>query len=103
MKNKAYESLKAKIDLIEEEIDNMDPTDIESDIYELEDELTDNMQSCYPEEIHLFERLQKRINRIKKENDFYDAEAELDMMFPNRYDEDFDEDSMSYDSVFGGD
>lgn len=27
----------------------------------------------------------------------------LDMMFPDRHDEDFDEDSMSYDSVFGGD
>jgi len=23
-------------------------------------------------------------------------------MFPNRHDDDFDEDSMSYDSVFGG-
>jgi hypothetical protein len=103
MKNKAYESLKAKLDIIEDEIDNMDPTDLESAIYELEDELTINMQSCYTEEIHLFERLQKSINRIKKENDFYDAEAELDRMFPDRHDEDFDEDSMSYDSVFGGD
>lgn len=103
MKNKVYESLKAKIDLIEEEIDNMDPTDLESDIYELEDELTIKMQSCFVEDIHLFERLQRRINNIKKENDFYDADAELDMMFPDRYDEDFDEDSMSYDSIFGGD
>ncbi|MBI9041950.1 hypothetical protein [Lutibacter sp.] len=103
MKNKAYESLKAKIDLIEEEIDNIDPTDLESDIYELEDELTIKMQSCFVEDIHLFERLQRRINNIKKENDFYDAEGELDMMFPERHNEDFDEDSMSYDSIFGGD
>lgn len=33
----------------------------------------------------------------------FDPEAELDNMFPNRHDDDFDEDSMSYDSVFGGD
>ena len=49
------------------------------------------------------EKLEKKINKIKKDFDFYDSEAELDMMFPNRYDEGFDEDSMSYDSVFGDD
>ena len=40
---------------------------------------------------------------IKKDNDFYDPEENLDMMFPDRYDDDFDEDSMSYDSAFGDD
>ena len=49
------------------------------------------------------QRLQKKVTQIKRDNDFYDQEAELDMMFPNRHDDDFDEDSMSYDSVFGGD
>ena len=44
-----------------------------------------------------------QFNQIKKENDFYDKETELDYMFPDRHDSDFDEDSMSYDSVFGGD
>ena len=30
-------------------------------------------------------------------------EDTMDYMFPNRHDDDFDEDSMSYDSVFGDD
>ena len=33
----------------------------------------------------------------------YDEDAILDMMFPDRHDEDFDEDNMSWDSVFGDD
>lgn len=48
-------------------------------------------------------KLQKQIKSFKKEWDFYDPDAELDSMFPNRYDDDFDEDSMSFDSVFGDD
>ena len=47
--------------------------------------------------------IMKRIKRIKEENDFFDPEAELDMMFPDRHEDGFDEDSMSHDSVFGGD
>lgn len=45
----------------------------------------------------------KLIKQVKIDYDFYDEEAELDMMFPNRHDENFDDDSMSYDSVFGKD
>ena len=48
-------------------------------------------------------KAEKIIARIKKDNDFYDPEENLDMMFPDRYDDDFDEDSMSYDSAFGDD
>ena len=40
---------------------------------------------------------------FKNEQDFYDAEGELDRMFPDRGEEDFDEDSTSYDSSFGKD
>lgn len=39
----------------------------------------------------------------EEEEEEFDPEAELDYMFPNRHDDDFDEDSMSYDSVFGED
>ena len=42
-------------------------------------------------------QIEKRLNCIKKDNGFYDEEAELDMMFPNRHDEDFDEDSYTLD------
>ena len=48
-----------------------------------------------------FDELKEQIKAFKKEYEFYDAEAELDRMFPDRHDEDFDEDQMSWDSVFG--
>ena len=38
-----------------------------------------------------------------KFTDFYDAEGERDMLYPNRHDEDFDEDSMSASSFYGDD
>lgn len=52
------------------------------------------------------EQIQKLLHKIraaKKEFDFYDTDAELDNMFPDRNDDDFDEDSLSYDSVVGDD
>lgn len=42
-------------------------------------------------------------DKKEKEEEEFDPEAELDYMFPNRHDDDFDEDSMSHDSVFGED
>ena len=44
------------------------------------------------------------LHKMEKDDENDDEEkAILDMMFPNRYDDDFDEDSMSYDSVFRDD
>jgi hypothetical protein len=63
----------------------------------------DNPDPAINKEIKGFKKLLQKIKTLKAENDFYDAEAELDNMFPNRHDDDFDEDSMSYDSVFGDD
>lgn len=50
-----------------------------------------------------FKDLLKDINILKRDNNCFDAEGELDMMFPDRNDEDFDEDSTSFDSAFGDD
>ena len=50
-----------------------------------------------------YNQLLKEIKDFKEYFDFYDADGELDMLFPDRHDDDFDEDSMSYDSVFGDD
>lgn len=47
--------------------------------------------------------IEQFIENREKPKSHYDPEAELDIMFPDRHDDDFDEDSMSYDSVFGGD
>ena len=49
------------------------------------------------------EYFEKKILEMKRELGLYVEEDMLDMMFPDRQDEDFDEDSMSWDSVFGGD
>ena len=55
----------------------------------------------YPEErVNLFEKL---VKQVSAEYDFYDPEAEMDMMFPNRHDDDYDEDEFSIDSFFGED
>lgn len=75
--------------------------DVETDVLELEQEIQ-QMASEEPE-TQGFRALLKSIQKIKKEYDFYDEEATLDMMFPDRHYDDFDEDSMSWDSVFGDD
>ena len=79
------------------EKDEIDVNELEEQICNLEDSiqrLEENTQT---------RNLLKSISVFKKENDFYDAESELDRMFPDRNEEGFDEDSMSYDSVFGSD
>ena len=103
MKNPDYKNLNIQIDQLEEKIDNLDVWEFEDEVYEIEEKVNSQMQETFDEDFDAYKLLANRINKIKKENDFYDPEAELDRMFPDRHDEDFDEDSMSYDSVFGGD
>jgi hypothetical protein len=103
MKNPEFERLKISLDEIEEQIDEIDLNELEERVYKLEREINSNLEMCHESENASFQKLLKRINTIKKENDFYDEEATDDMMFPDRHDDDFDEDSMSNDSVFGGD
>lgn len=103
MKNPDYERIKVQIDHLEEKIDNLEVWEYQDEVYELEEKVNLLLQECFEKEFDYINKLAKRIARIKKANDFYDPEAELDRMFPNRYDDDFDEDSMSYDSFFGGD
>ena len=72
-------------------------------IYDLEQKIERFDYDPESEEVYLLKlkQLKRDIDNFKEEESFYNAEAELDNMFPNRYDEDFDEDSMSWDSVFG--
>jgi len=49
---------------------------------------------------HEFEDLQSNYDFEEEESDEDIKEGSLDMMFPNRHDDDFDEDSMSGDQVF---
>ena len=103
MDNTEYSKLRKQLDKLEEKIDNLEVWEFEDEAYELEEKVNSRMQETYGKEFDSYKKLSNRINRIKKENDFYDPEVELDRMFPDRHDEDFDEDSMSYDSVFGDD
>tara|TARA_R110002020_G_scaffold404266_2_gene614340 strand:- start:12113 stop:12412 length:300 start_codon:yes stop_codon:yes gene_type:complete len=71
-------------------------------IYALEEYLSDFENTFEAERSWLeLKKLKKDIANFKEEESFYNAEAELDRMFPDRHDEGFDEDSMSWDSVFG--
>ena len=96
IENKYDESNLADLDTDENE-------SLESEVYEIESEIDNYLDIVEGIQLSQLEKLKKRLIHIKQENDFYDAEGELDMMFPNRHDDDFDEDSMSYDSVFGKD
>ena len=84
--------------------------ELENNNFEAEEqmnELEENVRNAYEfsqgKEQSAFLGLLKKIKSAKQEFDFFDSDAELDSMFPNRNDDDFDEDSMSYDSVFGDD
>lgn len=81
--------------------------DYEQFVYDLEQDLVAEIQEMNIDhlyEVHkVYSSMLRKLKELKKEYDFFDEEAELDMMFPDRHDDDFDEDSMSYDSVFGDD
>ena len=86
-----------------EELENNN-YDAEEEVLNLESKIEQEIDSSFNDrEAQPFKSLWKELRSMKKEFDFYDAEGELDRMFPDRHDEDFDEDSMSYDSAFGGD
>ena len=92
-----------RFDEIEEKVDETDVNELEEKVYKLEEDINEVVGSGMPNEENALRTLLNKIALFKKENDFYDADAELDRMFPNRNDDDFDEDSMSYESVFGKD
>jgi len=111
MDSREINQLKKKLEEIELQFEEFDIQDIGSEkyentvseVYELEEKISEYIGDVdSPFFSHLI-RLHKRIKDLKKENEFYDEDAELDNMFPNRHDEDFDDDDMSYNSVFGSD
>lgn len=103
MESPELSRLKTRLDELEEEIDETDSYELEGMVNDLEQEIFEWMGMSHESETNGYKKLLKRIKTIKAENDFYDEERELDMMFPDRHDDDFDEDSTSHDSVFGSD
>lgn len=107
---KQIESLFDTYNKLYEELDN-DNYDVEDEVYELEDEVRLLLDEYSFQDEPMFENqeteliklreLNSLVKEMKQEFDFYDEESELDMMFPNRHDDDFDEDDMSWRNVFG--
>ena len=98
-----WQEYKDELDKYREELENGN-YDVEQNVVDLEMKIEEEIEIAlgHKDSVH-FTKLLKELKSLKKEFDFYDEEGELDMMFPDRHDDDFDEDSMSYDSVFGDD
>lgn len=94
---KEIKMLIARLEEIEKEFsgaDFDDLEDLEEEVLEIEDELAD---FSYDDNYALLNKAEKIIERIKKDNEFYSPEEDLDMMFDDDYDDDeFDDDSTSY-------
>ena len=99
----APEFYQEELDRFREEQEN-ENYDIEQDVLDLEMQLNDEIQLRYDaEEAAPYEKVLRELKTLKEEFNFYDEEGELVMMFPDRHDDDFDEDRMSASSFFGDD
>ena len=78
---------------------------IEIEIHEMERDLECYLECHSPsdKQIKLIQELLQQIKLVEREYDFYDPEGELDNLYPNRHDEDFDEDEDMSISSFWGD
>ena len=96
MFKETIQNLAQKIERIENQFDEFDIDDIGSDefealeeeVYEIENEIADCIDNVDEFEYNQLRKLQKKIAQIKKDNDFFDEEATLNAMFPNKDDED---------------
>lgn len=97
------DELSEKLSLLEDRLSLDFDENIENEVYELEEQIEFHIK-CEVNDYFYFklQKLSKRLKQIKVEYDFFDEENELDRMFPDRHDEDFDEDSI-YDIVFRDD
>ena len=95
-----WEFYQEQLDRFREELEN-DNYEVEQDVVDLEENLQREIEMSFEEEdAEPYRKVLKDLKALKREFDFYDQEGELDMMFPNRHDEGFDEDSMN---IFGND
>lgn len=91
--------LRERLEQYRNELEN-DNYDVEQDVVDLELEVTEMMhQFDYqndfnykgkPTEFNALKAILQDIKKLKREFDFYDADGERDMMFPNGDEEDFD-------------
>ena len=95
-----FEKLNSAYLKLREELEN-DNLEDEQDVFDLEQQIQEELEDGFNNEEQQLKGLLNRIKELKKEFDLYDEDTELDRMFPDRHDDDFDEESMSPDSVFG--
>lgn len=95
-----FEQLKEFINGLYNEVDSLDYDDelAENKFYEAQ-KMLEEFQNNNWEEFDLSE-LRKKLEYVKKELNLYDEQSELDRMFRNRHDDDFDGDDMSGESFF---
>ena len=99
----APEFYQEELDRFREELENAN-YEVEQHVLDLEMQLNDEIERLYAEEdSEPYEKVLRELKALKEEFNFYDAEGERDMLYPNRHDEDFDEDSMSASSFYGDD
>lgn len=90
--------LNERLDELELLINSSTPDDekIEEEFHSIKNEFEEIKDFPYNrKEMQIVRIVSQKLKQIRKEYDFYDEEAELDMMFPDRHDENFDEDSYS--------
>ena len=86
------------------EDEDFDPNELQDSFNELVEKVYELHSNVWEQkDKNKLEKLSAKLKAFKKEQDFYDANDELDRMFPNRGEDDFDEDSTSFESVFGKD
>ena len=100
---KHWDVYRDHLDRYREELDN-ENYEVQEDVLDLEMKLNEEIQLRYDaEEAAPYEKVLRELKTLKEEFNFYDEEGELVMMFPDRHEDDFDEDSMSASSFFGDD
>ncbi len=90
-----WQNYKEQLDKFKEQLENGN-YDVERDVVELQRRIEDAIEQCFDDKAAIpYRKILKELEVVKREFDFYDEEGELDMMFPDRHDDDFDQDSMN--------
>jgi hypothetical protein len=89
-----YNRINEKYLKILEELDN-ENYEVDQEIFDLEDEIKEALEYTTDEEYENLLELVDELKSTKREYGFYVEEDELDNMFPNRHDEDFDQDDIN--------
>jgi replicative DNA helicase len=89
-----YNRINEKYLKILEDLDN-ENYEVDQEIFDLEDEIKEALEYTTDEEYENLLELVDELKSTKREYGFYVEEDELDNMFPDRHDEDFDEDDIN--------